>query len=173
VGAFVALEEALGRSLTSAEIDKVKNIAAEDWTNWLDNSEALPYEVALARMRMLVPGILPDVPSEAVLTACFGLNANLARKLRREFIGDRARRLDLLKKALKTKDTEERSGLEYAIVEVPDYLSADLEERAEKAAQQMGNSFVSPAKRYPRPRPGLFTWAIEKQTLGVIKTLLK
>jgi hypothetical protein len=170
---FGALEEALGRSLTATEMDKVKALAVQDWTGWLDGAEVLPYEVALARMRMLVPGLLPDVPTEAVLTACFGLNAALARKLRREFIGERPRRLQLLKNALKGKDTEQRGGLDYVIVEIPDYLSADLDERAEKAAQQMQASFVSPTKRYPRPRPGFYDWAIEKDTLAKIKTLLK
>jgi hypothetical protein len=173
VSNFVALEEALGRVLTAAEIDRVKTLASEDWMNWLDKGERLPYGVALARMRMLVPEILPDVPSEAVLTACFGLGQSEARRLRREFIGDRARRLDLLKKALKTKDTEERGGLDYAVVEVPDYLSADLEERAEKAAKEMGGDFISPTKRYPRPRPGFYNWAIEKNALATIKKLLK
>lgn len=172
MSAFVALEEALGRELSAAEVDQVKALAAKDWSNWLDKGEAVPYDIALTRMRMLVPSLLPDVPTEAVLTACFALGPNLARRLRREFIGDRARRLDLLKRALKAKDREEKGGLEYAIVEVADYLSADLDERAEKASQDMGGDFVSPVKRTTRPRPGFYTWAIETNTLAAIRKLL-
>jgi len=170
---YGAIVDALGRPLKADEITAINALAVSEWTDWLDGARELPYRVALSRVRALVPQVLPDVPSEAVLTSCFGLKAGDARKLRKEFWDDRAKRLSFLKQAVKSvKLTYSAAGVTYEVVEVADYLVADLEEKEEKARQILGTAFVPLIKKSARPAPGAYDWAIEKKVRATILTLL-
>jgi len=170
---YTAIVDALGRSLTPQEMDAINALAVAEWTGWLDGQFEIPYKTALARIRALVPKPLPDVPSEAVLTSCFGLKTADARRLRREFWDDRTKRLAMLKQSVqKVKLTYTTGGSTFEVVEVADYLVDDLEEKEEKARHTLGTNFVPLIRKSPRPGPGAYDWAIEQAVRATILALL-
>jgi hypothetical protein len=172
-----ALEQAVGPGLVAGWEKRIEALAIRDWQSWLEGDE-VPYEVAILRLRALLDeGLLPDVPTEAVLNTCFGLSAAHSKKARKEILTDIGRRYSKLKKSLQNpvKQTSMFVTRKVHRYEIEDFLEADLLERSEKVEADFKRQrlpYKAPEKVRGHPRAGWDFWDIESRLVGGLLKIL-
>jgi hypothetical protein len=152
----------------------VDALARDDWTDWLEGTQEVPYEVARYRLRKLLEnGLLPGVPTEATLITCFRLSHAHAKRARRELVEDSALRWKTLSDALKAplENLPKWQNRKVGKYGVPDYVEADLLERSEFVESKI-KPYRPPTRERGGPRPGWKHYSLDERLVAELMKVL-
>jgi hypothetical protein len=154
---------------------QVDALAHDDWREWLEGDQELPYDVARYRLRKLLQaGLLPSVPTEATIRTCFRLSPAHARRARRELVEDSALRWKTLRDAI---DKSIKDGLpkwqnrKVSLYGLPDYVEPDLLERSEFVEPKI-SPYRPPSRERGSPRPGWKHYSLDERLVAELKKVL-